>query len=144
MPRPKPTSRLYPGPRRWIFDALKVNNRPKKMTKTSETTKRISFPRILLSMHHQLGSKALRHILKRTRTVVLVDKDPDNRAKARILLLLASMLLLSGKTRTKIRTRKTSPTLSATLVSKKTITLTSALRKRQKTSAGLDNLHVND
>ena len=52
MPRPRPAFRLHPGPERWIFDALEVNDLPKKMIKTPETMKRISLLRILLLMHY--------------------------------------------------------------------------------------------
>ena len=144
MLKPRPASRLRLGPRRWILDALKVNDLPRRITRTPWTTKRISVPRILLLMHHQMEPNLLRHSPKKTRIVILAEENPDNRAKARIPLPLALMPLLSGKTRTKIRTRKTSPTLSATLVSRKTITPTSAPRRSQKTSVGLNNLHVGD
>ena len=144
MPRPRPTSRLYPGPERWILNALEANDPPRRMTKTPETTKKISFPRILLLMYHQVGPNPLRHNPRRNRTVVLAEEDPDNKAKARILLPLASTPLLLGRTRTKIKTRNTSPTLSDTLISRKAITPTSVPRKSQKTSVNLDNLYVGD
>ena len=144
MSRPKPASKLHPGPERWMFNALEVNNPPKKMTRTPGTMKKISFPRILLLMHYQVGPNPLRHSSKRTRVVILTKKDPNNRAKARIPLPLASMPLLSEKTRIRIRIKRTSPTLNATFVSKKAITPTSAPKKSQKTSIGLDDLYVGD
>ena len=93
-------------------------------------------------MHHQVEPNPLRHSPRRTRTVVLTEENPNNRAKARIPLLLASTPPLSGKTRTRIMTKRTSSTLIAILVSKKAITPTSAPKKSQKTSVGLDNFHV--
>ena len=95
-------------------------------------------------MRYQAGSNFHRHSLRRNRIVVLVKKNPDNRAKAKIPLPLASTPLLSGKTRSKIRTRRTSLTLSLILVSRKAIMPISNPRKSQKTSVGLDNLHVGD
>ena len=142
MPRPRPASRLHPGLGRWILNVLEVNDPPKRMTRTLGTTKRISFPRILLLMHHHVGPNPLWHSPRRTRTVILAKEDPDNRAKAKIPLPLASMPLLSGRTKIKIRTRKTSPTLSATLVSRKANMPTNLPRKSQKTTVGLDDLHV--
>ena len=112
MPRPKPAFRLHPERGRWILDALEVNGLPSRKIRTPGITKRISLPRILLLMHHQVGLNPLRHSPRRNRTVVLAEEDPDDRAKARILLPLASTPLLSGRTR--IRTRKTYLTLSAT------------------------------
>ena len=140
MPRPKPAFRLHPGPGRWIINALKVNGPPKKMRKTPSTTKKISIPRFFLLIYHQVGPNPLRHSPKRTRTVILAKKNLDNRAKAKIPLPLVSMPLLSGKTWIRIRIRRTSPTLSATLVSRRAITPTNALKKKQKTSVGLNNL----
>ena len=58
-------------------------------------------------MHHQVGSNPLRHSLKRSRAVVLAKENPDNKAKVKILLLLASMPLPSGKTMIKIKIKKT-------------------------------------
>ena len=142
MPRPKPASRLHPERRRWILDAFEVNGLPRRRIRTLEITKRISLPRILLLIHCLLGPNPLRPSPKRNRTVVLAEENPNDRAKARILLLLASMPLLSGRTR--IRTRKTYPTLSATPASRKVIMPTSVPRRSQKTSVGLNNLHVND
>ena len=144
MPRPRLASRLYLGPRRWILDALEVNDLLRKMTRTPGTTKRISLSKILPLMHYQVGPNPLWHSPKRTKTVVLAEENPDDKAKARIPLLLALMPLLSGKTRIKIRTRKTSLTLNATFVSRKTITPISAARRSQKTSVNLDNLHIGD
>ena len=142
MPTPRLASRLHPGPGRWILDALEVNNSLRRMTKISRTLKGISLSKILLLMHHQMVPNPLRHSPKRTRTVVLAKEDLDDKATARILLPLASTSPLSGKTRTKIRTRKTLLTLSATLISRKAIIPTSALRRSQKTSVGLDELYV--
>ena len=144
MPRPKPASRLHPGPGRWILDALVVNDPLRKRTKIPGISKRISLPRILLLMRHQAGPNPLRHSPRRNRTVVLAEEDPDDRAKARILLPLASTPPPSGKTRIRIRTRKTYPMLSATLASRKAIMPTSVPRRSQKTSVGLDDLHVGD
>ena len=144
MPKLKLASRLYLGPERWILDALKVNNPSKRMTRTPRTTKRISLPKILLLIHHQVGPNPLRHSSKRIRTVVFAKEDPDDRAKAGIPLPLASKPLLSGRIKTRIKTRRTSLTLSAILVSKKAITPTSAPRRSQKTSVGLNNLYVGD
>ena len=142
MPRPKPASRLHPGPKRWILDALVVNDPLKRRTRIPETLKRISFLRIFSLIHHQVGPNPLRHSPRKNRTVVLAKEDPDNKVKARIPLPLASTPLLSGRTRTKIRTRKTSPTLSATLISRKAITPTSVPRRSQKTSVSFNDLHV--
>ena len=86
MPRPRPASRLHPGREKWIFNALKVNGLLRKKIRTPEITKRISFPRILLQMHRQVGLNPLRHSSRRNRIVVLAEEDPDDRAKARILL----------------------------------------------------------
>ena len=142
MPRPKPASKLHPGRERWILDVFEVNGLPRRRIKTPGITKRINLPRILLLIYCQVGPKPLRPSPRRNRTVVLAKKDPDNRVKARILLPLASTPLLSG--RTKIRTRKTYLTLSATPASKKVIMPKGIPRKSQKTSVGLDNLHVGD
>ena len=144
MLRLRPASRLHMGPGRWILDALVVNNPLRRRTKISRILKKISLPRILLLMRHQVGPNLHRHSLKRNRTVALVEEDPNDRAKARTPLPLASMPLQLGKTKTRIRTRKTSPTLNAILVSRKATMPTSASRKSQKTSVGLDNLHVGD
>ena len=144
MWRSKPASRLYPGPGRWILNTLEVNDPLKKMTRILGTLKRISLPKILLLMQYHAGPNPHRHSLKRNRIVVLAKENPNNRAKTRIPLPLASMSLLSRRTRTKIRTRKISPTLSATLVSRNAIMPTSALRKSSKTSIGLDDLYVGD
>ena len=144
MPRPRPAFRLHPGPGRWILDAFKVNNPPRKMIRTPGTTKRISFSRIFLLMHHQVGPNLLWHSPKKTRTVVIAKENPDDRAKARIPLPLASMLLLLGRTRTKIRIRRTSPTLNTTIINKKAITPISAPRRSSKTSVSLDDFHVGD
>ena len=121
MPRPRPASRLYPGPRRWILAALEANNLPRKMTRTPGTRKIISFPRIFLLIYYEVGLNPLRHGPKRNKKVVFIKEDPNNKAKARILLPLASMPLLSERTKIKIKTIKTSPILNAILVSKKTI-----------------------
>ena len=142
MLRPKPASRLHPGRGRWILNALEVNNLPRKRIRTPGITKRISFPRILLLIYCQVGPNLFRPSPRRNRTIVLADKDPDDRVKARILVPLTSTPLLSG--RTKIRTRKTYPTLSAILASRKVIMPTSVPRRSQKTSVGLDDLHVGD
>ena len=144
MPRPRPAFRLYPGPERWILDALEVNGQSRRKTRTLGTTRRISLPRILSLIHHQVGPNFLRHSPRKNRTVIFAEENSDDKAKARILLPLASTPQLSGRTRTKIRTKKISPILNATLVSKKAITPTNALRRSQKTSVGLDNLHVGD
>ena len=144
MPRPKPASRLYPGPGRWILDASVVNNPPRRRIRTLGIKKRISLLRILLLMHRQVGLNPLRHSPKRNRTVVLAKENSDNGAKARILLPLTLTPLLSGKIRTRIRTRKTYPTLSATPASRKVIIPTSVPRKSQKTSVSLNDLHVGD
>ena len=142
MPRPKPASKLHPERGRWIFDALEVNGLPKRRIKTPGITKRISLPRILLLINRQVGPNLLRPSPRKNRTVVLAEEDSDNRPKDRILLPLASTPLLSGRTR--IKTRKTYPTLSATPASRKVIMPTSVSRKSQKTSVGLDDLHVGD
>ena len=144
MPRPKPAFRLYPGPGRWILGAPVVNDLSKRRIRTPGITKKISLPRILLLIHCQVGLNLLWHSPKRNRTVVFAKKDPNDRAKARILLPLALTPRPSGKTRTKIRIRKTYPKLSATLANKKAIMPTSVPRRSQKTSVGLDNLHVGD
>ena len=142
MLRPKLASRLHPGRERWILNALEVNDLPRRRIRTPGITKRISLPRILLLIHRQVGPNLLRPSPRRNKTVVLAEEDPDDRAKARILLSLASTLLLLD--RTKIRTKKTYPTLSATPASRKVIMPTSVLRRSQKTSVGLDDLHVGD
>ena len=142
MPRLKPASRLHPRLRRWILDALVVNDPLKRRTKIPGISKRISLPRILLLMRHQAGPNPLRHSPRRNRTVVLTEEDPDNKAKARILRPLASTPSLSGRIR--IRTRKTYPTLSATPASRNVIIPTSVPKRSQKTSVGLDDLHVGD
>ena len=144
MPRPKPASRPYPGQERWILDALEVNDLPRRRIKTPGITKKISLPRILLLMHCQVGPNPLRHSPRRNKTVILAEEDPDDRAKARILLSLVSTPLLSGRTKTKLRTTKTYPTLSATPASRKVIIPTSVPRRSQKTSVSLDNLYVGD
>ena len=144
MPRPRLASRLHPEPGRWILDVREVNGLPRRRIRTPGITKRISLPRILLLMHHQVGLNPLRHSPRRNRTVVLAEEDPDNRAKARILLPLASTPLLLGRTRTRISTRKTYPILSATPASRKVIMPTNVPRRSQKTSVGLDDLHVGD
>ena len=144
MPRPKPASRLHPEQGRWILDALKVNGLPRRRIRTPGITKRISLPRILLLIHRQMGLNPLRHSPRRNRTVVLAKEDPDDRAKARILLPLVSTPLLLGRTRTRIRIRKTYPIMSATPASRKVIMPTSVPRRSQKTSVGLDNFHVGD
>ena len=144
IPRLKSASRLHSGPGRWIFDVLEVNDPPRRMTRTPGTTKRISLPRILLLIHHQVGPNSLWHSPKKNRTVVFIKEDPNNKTKARILLPLESTPLLSGNTKTSIRTKMTSPTLSATLVSRRAIMPTSALKKSQKTSICLNNFYVID
>ena len=142
MSRPRPASKLHSGPEKWIFNAFEVNNLPRKMTRTSKIMKKISFPRILLLMHHQIGPNPLRHSLKRTKTVVSAKENPDNKAKARIFLPLALMPPLSGRTKTKIRIRKIYPSLSGILVSRKVIMLITVPKKCQKTSVGLDDLYI--
>ena len=129
MPRPKPASRLYPRSEKLIFDALEVNKLPRKMTKTLGTIKRISFPRIFLLMDHQVGPNPLHPSPQKTRIVIFAKENPNNKAKARILLPLASTLSPSERTRTKIRTRRTSPILSVTLVSRKTIMPTNVSKR---------------
>ena len=142
MSRPKPASRLHPERGRWILDALKVNGLPRRRIRTPGITKRISLPRILLLIHCQVGPNPLRPSPRSNRIVVLAEEDPNNRAKDRILLSLMSTPLLSERTR--IRTRKTYPILSATPTSRKVIMPTSVPRRSQRTSVGLDNLHVSD
>ena len=142
IPSLRPASRLHLRLERWILNALKVNNPSKKMTKTPGTTKIISFLKIFLLMHHHVGLNPLWHSLRKTRTVIPTEKDPDNKAKAKIFLPLASTPPSSEKTKTKIRTKRTYPTLSATVVSKKIIMPISVLRRSQKTSVGFNNLHV--
>ena len=144
MLRPRPASSLYPGPERWIFDALEVNNLSKKMTKTLETMKRISLPRIFLLIHYQIRPNLLWQSPRRTKTVVLAEENLDDKVKAKILLSLASTLLPSRKTRTRIKIRKIYLILSTTHISKKAIMPTSVLKKSQKTSVGLNNLYVGD
>ena len=95
-------------------------------------------------MHYQVGLNPYPHSPKRTRTVVLVKENPNNKAKTRTFLPLASTPLLLGRTRTKIRTKKTYLTLNAILVSRKVIMLTGIIKKSQKTSVGFDDLHVGD
>ena len=95
-------------------------------------------------MHHEVRPNLLRHSPKRTKTVVFAKEDPDNKGKLKILLPLASTLPLSGKIRSKIKIGRTSPTLSATLISRKAIMQTSAPKRGQKTRVGLDNFHVGD
>ena len=95
-------------------------------------------------MHRQVGFNPLWHSPRKNRTVVLTKEDPDNRTKTRILLLLMSTPLPSGKRRIKIRTRKTYPILSATLANRKTIMPISVPRRSQKTSVNFDDLHVDD
>ena len=143
-PRPRPAFRLHPGPGRWILNALKVNDPLRRMTRILGPLKGISLPRILLLMHYQVGPNLHQHSLRKNKIVVLVKEDPDNRAKARILLSLASTPLLSEKTKIRIKTRRTSPILSTTLVSRKAIMSTSAPKRSQKTSIGLINLYVDD
>ena len=140
----KPASRLYLRPGRWILNALVVNDPLRKKTKILGILKRISFPRILLLMRLQAGPNPHRHSLRRNRTAALVEEGPNDRAKARIPLPLVSTPLQSGRTRTRIRIRKTSPTLSATLVSRKVTMPTNAPKRSQKTSVGLNNLHIGD
>ena len=142
MPKLRPASRLYPRPEWLIPNALKINDPLRKMTRTLETSKRRSFPKILLLMRHQMGPNPHRHSPKRTRIVVLAEEDPNNKAKARILLPLTSMPLLSKRTRTKIKTWKIYPTLSAIFVSRKVIMPISVSRKSQKTSVSLHDFHV--
>ena len=142
--RLRPVFSLYLRPRRWIFDAFEVNDKSRRMTKTPGALKKISLLRILLLMGHQVGPNPHRHSLRKTRIVVFTKKNLDNKAKARILLLLASMPLLSGRTKTRIRTRKTYPTLNAILVSRKVIMRTCVPKKSQKTSVTLNKLHISD
>ena len=114
------------------------------MTKTLGTSKKISLSRIVLLICYKVGPNPHRHSAKRSRIVVLAKKNPDNKAKARILLPLPSTPPLSRRTRTKIRTRKTYLILNAILVSKKVIMPTSDLKRSQKTSVSFDNLHIGD
>ena len=144
MPKPKLAFRLYPGPGRWIFDAPVINNPPRRRIKTPRITKKLSLPRILLLMHCQVGLNPLRHSPRRNRIVVLAEKNPDDKAKARILLPLALTPLPLGKTRIRIRIRKTYPTLSATLTNRKALMPISVPRRSQETSVDLDNLYVGD
>ena len=81
---------------------------------------------------------------RNTRIIVLAKKDPNNKIKARILLPLALMPPLLRKIKTKIRTRKIWPILSAIIVSRKVIMPTNISKKSQKTSVSLDNLHDDD
>ena len=83
-----------------------------------------------------------RHSSRKTITIVLLKKNPDNKAKARIPLPLASTPMVSGIIR--IRSRKTHQTLNAILVNRKVIIPISVLRRSQKTSVGLNNLYVGD
>ena len=142
MPRLKPASRLYSRLGRWIFNTLEVNNLLRRMTRIPGTLKRISFSRIFLLMRYQARLNLHRHSLRKNKIVVLAKENFDDRTKAKILLLLVLTPLLSGRTRIKIR--RTSPTLSATLISRKVIIPISAPRKSQKTSISLDDLHVSD
>ena len=142
MPMPKPASKLHPGRERWILDTFEVNDLLRTKIRTPGIMKRISLPKILLLIHRQVGLNPLRPSPRRNKIVVLAKEDPNNRAKARILLPLASTPLLSGKT--KIWTRKTYPTLSATPTSRKVIMPTSVPRRSQKTSVDLDHFHVGD
>ena len=144
MPRPRPISSLHPGLARSILNALEVNNPSRKIIRTLRIMKKISLFRIFLLMHHQVGLNPLRHSSRRTKTVVLAKKNLDNKAKIRILLLLASTPPPSRRTKTRIRTRKIYPILNTTLVNRKVIMLTSVPKKSHKTSVGLDNLHVGD
>ena len=144
MPRPRPASRLHPGRERWILNAFEDNGLPRRRIKTPGIMKRISLPRILLLMHRQVGPNLLRNSPRKNRTVVLAKEDPDDRAKAIIPRPLASTPLPSRKSRIRIRTRKTYPTLSATLANRKAIIPTSVPRRSQKTSVSLDDLHVGD
>ena len=137
MLRLNPASRLYPGPKRWILDAPEVNDLPRKMTKTPGTIKKISLPRILLLIHHYVGPNLLRHSPRKIKTVVLAKKNPDNKTKARILLLLTSTPPQSRRTKTKIRARKTYLILIAILVSKKVIMPTNIPKKSQKLASVL-------
>ena len=141
MLRLRQASRLHLKQGRQIFDIFNGNGQLRRMTRILRTLKRISLSKILLLIchHHQLGPNYYWYNqLRKTRIVVFVRKDfiVKVKAKVRILLLLASTLLPSR--RTKIRTRR------ILLVRKKVIMLTSILKKSQKTSVGLDNLHVND
>ena len=79
-----------------------------------------------------MGPNLYRHDAKRTRTLVLAKENLNNKAKARILLPLTSTPLLSRKTKTRIRIRKTYLTLSATFVSKKVIMPTSVPKGAKK------------
>ena len=142
MPRPRPAFRLYSGPKRRIFDVFKVNNPPRKITKTLGTMKRISVCKIFLLIHYQVGPNLFQYTPRKTRTVVFAKENPDDKAKARIRLPLASMPPPSGKIRTRIRIKKTYPTLSTTIVSRKVIMPTNVARRSQKTSVGLDVLYV--
>ena len=88
----KTTFKLYPGQKRWIFDALKVNGQPRKMTKISKILKRISLSRIFLLIlyhHPQVGPNFHWHSQpKKTRIVVFAEKDSDVKAKTRVKILL--------------------------------------------------------
>ena len=95
-------------------------------------------------MRYQIGLNPHRYSLRRNKIVVLNKENPNDRAKARMFLPLASTPLLSGKTRIKTMTKKISLTLNIIFVSIKAIMLINAPRKDQKTSVGLDNLHVGD
>ena len=102
------------------------------MTRTLRTMKRISLPKILLLMHHQVRPNPLRHSPRRTRTVVLAEENPNNKAKTKILLPLALMPPSLGRIKTRTKTRKTYLTLSATLVSRKVIMLIIVRKKAKK------------
>ena len=138
MLRPRPASRLHPRSERWILNAFKANNPPRKMTRIPETLKRISLPRIILLMRHQIGPNPYPYSPRKTKTVILVEENPNDKAKAIILLPLASTPPVSR------RTRKIYWILSTTLVSKKIIMPTSISKRSQKTSIDLDDLHVGD
>ena len=142
MPRPRPASRLHSEQERWILNALKVNDPPKRRIRTPGITKRMGFPKILLLMHCQVGLNPLQHSSRKNKSVVLAEEDPNDRAKARILLPLASTPLPSGKTRIRIRTRETYLILSTALANKKAIMPISVPKRSQKTSVSLNNFHV--
>ena len=147
MQRPRLASRLNPKQEKWIPNTLKVNNQLKKMTRTPRTLKRISFFRIFLLIrhHHQVGLNSHWYSQQRkTRTIVFAGKNPINKAKVRTRILLppASMALPSEKT--KIKTKRTYLILSTTIVSKRATMPISVLKRSQKTSVDIDDLHIGD
>ena len=79
-----------------------------------------------------MGPNPFRHIPKKTKTLVFVKEDRDDKAKNRILLPLMLTPPPSERTRTRIRTKKIYLTLSAILVSRKVIIPISVLKRSQK------------